>query len=209
MNARNYQNELTRLLQRMEGKKKLFLHCCCAPCSSYVLEYLYPFFDITVFFYNPNITEQPEYNKRKRELRRYLGEVSFGGEIAVADADYEPERFFHLAKGHERDPERGERCRLCFRLRLEKTAEMAAAGGYDFFCTTLSISPHKDADLLMAIGEELAERYGVSYLPSDFKKKNGYKRSIELSGIHHLYRQDYCGCIYSKAAREREKERVK
>ncbi len=209
MNARNYQNELTRLLQRMEGKKKLFLHCCCAPCSSYVLEYLYPFFDITVFFYNPNITEQPEYNKRKRELRRYLGEVPFGGEIAVADADYEPERFFHRTKGHERDPERGERCRLCFRLRLEKTAEMAAAGGYDFFCTTLSISPHKDADLLMAIGEELAERYGVSYLPSDFKKKNGYKRSIELSGIHHLYRQDYCGCIYSKAAREREKERVK
>lgn len=206
MNQRNFQRELTKLLQGMTEKKKLFLHCCCAPCSSYVLEYLHTFFDITVFFYNPNITEEPEYCKRRQELKRYLREVSFGDDISVMEADYEPEQFLEMARGHERDPERGERCRLCFEMRLKKTAEYAAAGGYDYFCTTLSISPHKDAALLMDIGERLAGQYQVAYLPSDFKKCDGYKRSIALSEIHHLYRQDYCGCIYSKDARERERD---
>ncbi|MEE3467861.1 MAG: epoxyqueuosine reductase QueH [Eubacterium sp.] len=195
--GRNYQIELDGYIKSLSSRPRLLLHCCCAPCSSYVTEYLHPFFDITVFFYNPNITESEEYEKRKSELKRYLGEVSFGESIDWIDADYEPERFLEMAKGLEDEPERGRRCEGCFRLRLGKTAEAAKAGGYDLFCTTLSISPHKDADLLMAIGEELAEEYGVPYLPSDFKKKNGYKRSIELSREYDLYRQDYCGCRFS------------
>lgn len=207
MNKRNYQKELTELLQNQWEKKRLLLHCCCAPCSSYVLEYLHPFFDITVFFYNPNITERQEYEKRKEELKRYLSEVSFGREIRMQEADYEPALFLEAAKGHEADPERGPRCRLCFALRLQKTAEQAARDGYDYFCATLSISPHKSAELLMEIGEQLADQTGVSYLPSDFKKLNGYKRSIELSRQYHLYRQDYCGCIFSKKERRNEAER--
>lgn len=201
MNKRNYQKELDQLLDQLSTepkKKRLFLHCCCAPCSSYVLEYLHPYFDITIFFYNPNIVEETEYRKRKTELLRYLSEVPFGGEIRRMDADYDPEHFLRMAKGHESDPERGERCRLCFRMRLCETVKRAFEGKYDYFCTTLSISPHKNADLLMEIGEELAGQYGMIYLPSDFKKRNGYKRSIELSSLHHLYRQDYCGCIFSK-----------
>ncbi len=205
MNRRNYQRELTELLRKQRGQKTLFLHCCCAPCSSYVLEYLHPYFDITVFFYNPNITEEDEYRKRKAELIRYLDSAAFGKEISCLDADYEPECFLRAARGYEGEPERGARCERCFRLRLGKTAEAAAEFGADYFCTTLSISPHKDADLLMAIGEELAEECGVAYLPSDFKKKNGYKRSIELSREYGLYRQDYCGCVYSKKQREKER----
>lgn len=213
MAKRNYQKELTKLLQQLEmesseKKKRLFLHCCCAPCSSYVLEYLHTYFDITIFFYNPNITEDKEYEKRKRELKRYLSEVSFGKEIHIADADYEPELYLERIRGHEKDRERGERCRICFELRLQKTAEKAAEGQYDYFCTTLSISPHKDSDLLMAIGEALAGQYGVAYLPSDFKKQNGYKRSIELSHIYDLYRQDYCGCVFSRQQRRNEKEQT-
>lgn len=207
MNKRNYQRELDRLLEDLPAgaqKKRLLLHCCCAPCSSYVLEYLQPYFDITIFFYNPNIVEEGEYLKRKRELLRYLSEVSFGSEIHRIDADYEPEQFLQLAKGHEQDPERGERCQLCFKLRLSMTAKAAVQGMFDYFCTTLSISPHKNADLLMAIGEDLAGEYGVPYLPSDFKKRNGYKRSIELSSQYHLYRQDYCGCIFSRQSKDRK-----
>lgn len=206
MNKRNYQVELEQLLKELRGeKKRLFLHCCCAPCSSYVLEYLHSYFDITIFFYNPNITWEEEYKKRKEELKRYLQEVPFGSEILIRDADYEPQRFIEIAKGHEEDPERGERCERCFRLRLEKTARKAKEGAFDYFCTTLSISPHKNAQLLMQVGEELGKQYGVVYLPSDFKKKNGYKRSIELSKQYQLYRQDYCGCVYSAAARRKEK----
>lgn len=211
MNKRNYQRELDRIIEMIpagEEKKRLLLHCCCAPCSSYVLEYLYHFFDITVFFFNPNIVEEEEYRKRKKELLRYLSEVPFGREIHRMDADYEPERFLQTAKGHEQDPERGERCRLCFYLRLSETAKAAAQGKFDYFCTTLSISPHKNADLLMIVGEELAGEYGVPYLPSDFKKRNGYKRSIELSSQYHLYRQDYCGCIFSRQAKERKEQQI-
>ena len=203
-NKRNYQKELDELLKGLdlnEGalkRPRLLLHCCCAPCSSYVTEYLHQYFSITVFFYNPNITEQDEYEKRKEELKRYLSEVPFGEEISWIDADYEPALFLEAAKGLEREPERGKRCEKCFRLRLLKTAETAAGGNYDYFCTTLSISPHKEAAMLMRIGEELGESYGVAYLPSDFKKKGGYQRSIELSGEYSLYRQDFCGCIFSK-----------
>ena len=199
MNKRNYQRELDEWLANHEGERpRLLLHCCCAPCSSYVTEYLHEFFEITVFFYNPNITEEPEYIKRKEELKRYLREAPYGGEIEFLDADYEPERFLGISKGLEDEPERGARCTKCYRLRLEETAVAAKSGGYDVFCSTLSISPHKDAERLMRIGEELAGIYGVPYLPSDFKKRGGYKRSIELSGTYHLYRQDYCGCIFSK-----------
>lgn len=206
MNCRNYQKELDQLLKELQGKekKKLFLHCCCAPCSSYVLEYLHPYFDITVFFFNPNITEDKEYEKRKGELKRFLAEAPFGSCISMSDADFCKERFLAAAQGHEQEPERGRRCEKCFRLRLGETAKKAKEGGYDFFCTTLSISPHKDAALLMKIGEELAAQWGIAYLPSDFKKRNGYKRSIELSRVYNLYRQDYCGCRFSREAKERE-----
>ena len=202
---RNYQKELDAYIEGLNNvKPRLLLHCCCAPCSSYVTEYLHTFFRITIFFYNPNITEAEEYEKRKAELKRYLSEVSYGPEIDWIDADYEPERFLDVAKGLEDEPERGRRCEKCFRLRLEKTASEAKRGAYDLWCTTLSISPHKDADLLMKIGEELAKVYQVPYLPSDFKKQNGYKRSIELSGEYDLYRQDYCGCRFSKRIKHPE-----
>ena len=204
MSSRNYQRELDEYISKLNERPRLLLHCCCAPCSSYVTEYLHEFFDITVFFYNPNITEGEEYLKRKAELKRYLSEVPFGDEISWIDADYEPERFLEMVKGLENEPERGKRCTECFRLRLGETARMAKENGFELFCTTLSISPHKDANLLMAIGEELARMYGLTYLPSDFKKKNGYKRSIELSGEYDLYRQDYCGCRFSRAAKHPE-----
>lgn len=204
---RNYQLELEALINNMQGvRKRLLLHCCCAPCSSYVLEYMHQYFDITVFFYNPNITNEQEYKKRKEELKRFLQQVPYGKEIGIMDADYEPQLFLEASKGLEKEPERGARCTRCFELRLKKTASMAKEGNYDLFCTTLSISPHKDAHLLMKIGEQMGEWYGVRYLPSDFKKKNGYKRSIELSGQYDLYRQDYCGCVYSAVARKREKD---
>lgn len=145
---------------------------------------------------------------RKKELKRYLLKVPFGTEIHQIDADYEPQLFFSCAKGYEDCPERGARCTRCFELRLKETAQKAAAENYDYFCTTLSISPHKNAELLMQIGEKLAAEYGVTYLPSDFKKKNGYKRSIELSAQYGLYRQDFCGCIYSREERERQKREL-
>lgn len=205
MNKRNFQKELEELLKKQKGKKNLLLHCCCAPCSSSVIEYLHPYFNITVFFYNPNITSEEEYEKRKQELKRYIREVSYGEEISMIDGDYEPERFFSLAKGYEKEPERGKRCERCFLLRLEKTAKEARERGFDYYATTLSVSPHKDAKKLMEIGELLAKKHGVEYLPSDFKKRNGYIRSIELSKKYGLYRQDYCGCIYSKNQREKTK----
>ena len=183
-------------------KRSLLLHSCCGPCSTAVVERLAEEFNVTVFFYNPNISEESEYQKRKEELKRFLQTAPFGKEIHMQDADYEPELFEKMAKGHENDPERGPRCAKCFRLRLEETAKYAKEGTYDYFCTTLSISPHKNADLLMQIGEELSKNYGVYYLPSDFKKKNGYKRSIELSREYDLYRQDFCGCRFSKKEKE-------
>lgn len=200
---RSYQKELDSLILDLQGsslanKKTLLLHCCCAPCSSYVTEALHTYFKITCLFYNPNITDKSEYIKRKNELLRYLDEVSYGDEIETIDADYEPDLFLEAARGLENEPERGRRCERCFEIRLRKTAETASQGRFDYFCSTLSISPHKDAHLLMEIGERLAGEYGVPYLPSDFKKKNGYKRSIELSAEYGLYRQNYCGCIFSK-----------
>lgn len=268
MNAvRNYQKELDKMINRISGKTggrtadedqiqppRLFLHSCCAPCSSYVLEYLRVYFRITVFYYNPNISMQEEYRKRAAEQKRLImaynaeaerqeqagaysagtgrqeqtgvysaetkqreqtgvhnaeaGEMDAGHRvypIEIVEGDYEPERFLEMAKGQEQCPEGGARCFDCYEMRLRKTAELALSGGYDYFTTTLSISPLKNAAKLNEIGERLAEEYGVDWLPSDFKKRGGYQRSIVLSKEYDLYRQDYCGCIYSRRQREQEK----
>ena len=202
MNQRNYQKELERLLEQLQGAPRLFLHSCCAPCSSYVLEYLKQYFQITVFYYNPNMSEQQEYRKRVEEQKRLIAAFNALGRgypIRILEGDYEPERFFEIARGYEDCREGGERCFRCFELRLRETARQAAAGDYDYFCTTLTISPLKNAVKLNEIGEALAGEYQIPWLPSDFKKKNGYKRSVELSAEYELYRQNFCGCGFSKA----------
>lgn len=249
MNAvRNYQKELDKIIQGIDvgkaGAPTLFLHSCCAPCSSYVLEYLRKYFRITVFYYNPNISMEEEYRKRAAEQKRLIAayneaiarectsgkslrdekghssnalngnmpdaqipdEQNRGYYIEITEGDYEPECFYEIARGLEQCPEGGERCFACYELRLGETAKRAQAGKYDYFTTTLTISPMKNAVKLNEIGERLAGEYGVSWLPSDFKKKGGYQRSIELSKEYDLYRQDYCGCVYSKEERERQKE---
>ena len=225
MNAvRNYQKELDKILVGLENEEppRLFLHSCCAPCSSYVLEYLRKYFRITVFYYNPNISMEPEYRKRVEEQKRLIASYNkelkknaLDGErktegylIDIVEGDYEPERFFQIAKGLEQCREGEERCFACFRLRLEQTAKKAAIGKYDYFATTLTISPLKNAVKLNEIGEQLEKEYNIHWLPSDFKKRNGYKRSIELSAQYNLYRQDYCGCIYSKLEREQIRKKL-
>jgi len=208
MNQRNYQKELDKIIDGLgERVPTLFLHSCCAPCSSYVLEYLCRYFRITVFYYNPNISASEEYRKRVEEQKRLVeayNREEKGYPISVIEGDYEPKLFFDMAKGYEDCPEGGERCFRCFDLRLRETAKRAGAGGYDYFATTLTISPLKNAQKLNEIGQQLSGEYEINWLPSDFKKKNGYKRSIELSAEYELYRQDYCGCAYSKAERERQ-----
>lgn len=206
---RNYQKELEKIIDKIteeERVPRLFLHSCCAPCSSYVLEYLSRYFSITLFFYNPNIFPEEEYGKRVEELRRMLQEMKLIHPVTLMEGTYRPQDFFAMAKGLEQVPEGGERCFRCYRLRMEEAARLAREGGYDYFTTTLSISPLKNAGKINEIGEELAKLYQVPHLPSDFKKKNGYKRSVELSAEYGLYRQNYCGCIYSKKqAQNREK----
>ena len=200
----NYQKKLEEILKKEEGRRpRLLLQCCCAPCSSYVLEYLSQYFEIDLFFYNPNIDTADEFELRRRDLWRLADEMEL--KVGHIVPEYRPEEFLAIAAGLEDAPEGGPRCKKCFELRLERTARAAAEGGYDYFTTTLSISPLKNAALLNAIGGELAGRYGVAYLFSDFKKKEGYKRSIALSAQHGLYRQDYCGCRFSKQQRLREK----
>ena len=202
MNAvRNYQKELDKIIEKLADKApRLFLHSCCAPCSSYVLEYLRQYFRITVFYYNPNITEDAEYRKRVEEQKRLIAAYNEtqGHLIEIIEGDYEPECFFEMTKGLEDCPEGGERCFACYELRLRETAKRASAGAYDYFTTTLTISPLKNAVKLNEIGERLAEEYYVNWLPSDFKKRGGYGRSIELSKEYDLYRQNYCGCVYSR-----------
>ena len=201
MNIRNYQKELDRLIGQIQKENKvpsLFLHSCCAPCSSYVLEYLSKYFDITVFYYNPNIYPEEEYRKRVQEINRLVNSMEFEHPVKLIEGRYDPQEFFRMAKGLEDITEGGERCFRCYRQRMEEAAKLAKEGGYDYFTTTLSISPLKNAARINEIGEELAEIYHVTHLPSDFKKKNGYKRSIELSHEYDLYRQNYCGCVYSR-----------
>lgn len=196
----NYQKELDQLLEQLkkdERVPKLLLHSCCAPCSTYVLEYLREYFDITVFYYNPNIFPESEYTKRILEQQTLLGEIKGKHPISFIAGHYDRERFYEMAKGLEHLKEGGERCLKCYEIRLRESAEMAQKGGFDYYTTTLSISPLKNADRLNEIGMKLAEAYQIKYLQSDFKKKNGYKRSIELSKEFDLYRQDYCGCEFS------------
>lgn len=198
----NWQRKLDKTIEGLEGRKNLLLHACCAPCSSYVLEYLTDFFDISLLYYNPNIFPESEYLKRVEQVKKLLSEIPLKSSVRLVEGRYDPKEFFELSKGLETVPEGGERCFKCYRLRLEEAAREAKKGGFDYFTTTLSISPHKNADKLNEIGEELEGQYGVKYLYADFKKKNGYKRSIELSRIYGLYRQDYCGCVFSKRQRE-------
>ena len=206
MQNRNYQKELEKLIekQQRDGEKpSLLLHSCCAPCSSYVLEYLAPHFRICDFYYNPNISPKQEYEDRKEELVRLIKEMGLSTEVSFLEGTYQPEEFFAMAKGLEDLPEGGERCFKCYEMRLRESAKIAAAQGAEYFATTLTISPLKNAQKLNEIGERLAAEYGVAYLPSDFKKKNGYKRSVELSAQYELYRQNYCGCVFSKMQAEK------
>ena len=206
----NYQIEMERELARIQAdgrRPRLLLHSCCAPCSSLVLERLMNVFDLTVFYYNPNIAPREEFLRRVEEQQRLIDAMPHERPIDLIQGEYDDRAFYELARGHEQDPEGGERCTACFRLRLGKTAEVAAQGGFDYFTTTLSISPLKDAQRLNAIGAVLSAETGVPYLFSDFKKRNGYKRSCELSAQYGLYRQDYCGCIYSRMERDRRQEK--
>ena len=203
----NYQRVMEQELEKIAASGEmpaLLLHSCCGPCSSYVLEVLTQYFQVTLYYDNPNIYPPEEYEKRLYEQKRVLQEIPFSRAVSLLPADYEPPRFYQAVAGLEKEREGGERCRACFRLRLEDTARQAAAGGFAYFATTLSVSPHKNAEWLNAIGREMAKKYGVLYLCSDFKKKDGYKRSIVLSREYGLYRQDYCGCRFSLQSRERE-----
>ena len=208
MNKINYSLILENTIKDTVAKgerKTLIMHACCAPCSSYVIEYLSKFFDITLFFFNPNISPAEEYTFREDELRRLIGDMPLDFEVKLLSGRYDPSEFENMAKGLEELDEGGARCYKCYALRLEETAIQAKKLGFDYFCTTLSISPYKNAEWLNSIGKELSEKYEVGYLFSDFKKKNGYKRSCELSEIYSLYRQDYCGCEFSKKAAEKRK----
>lgn len=207
--SRNYAKELERLIQKLqqEGKvPRLLLHACCAPCSSAVLEYLSQYFAITLLYYNPNIAPLEEYQKREAELRRLVSQMKFTHPVALLPCQYDGQAFVQAARGLEGEPEGGKRCEACFRLRLRYAAQEAARLHFDYYTTTLSISPMKNAPLLNQLGEEIGREFGVAHLPSDFKKKDGYKRSVQLSKEYDLYRQDYCGCAFSKAQRQREKE---
>lgn len=200
MNPINYQAETDRIIAALEAenkKKKLLLHACCAPCSSYVLEYLSPHFEITVFFCNPNITDRAEYDRRLGELYKLCEKADFARGVSIADDGYNPSLFLNTAKGLEKEPEGGARCEKCFSLRLLRTADYARENGFSLFATTLTVSPHKNTPLINTIGFEQAERCGISYLPSDFKKKGGYQRSVALSKEYGLYRQTFCGCGFS------------
>jgi len=207
----NEQLEMEKIIEKEKNNNNvptLLLHSCCAPCSSYVLETLSNYFKITILYYNPNIYPIDEYIKRKEEEKRFIDEFSSNYKIEMLDCDYDSNLFFEMAKGLEHLKEGDKRCYLCYKLRMEKTAMLAKKNNFDYFTTTLSISPYKNSSWINEIGRYLEKEYKVSYLPADFKKKNGYKRSIELSGVYNLYRQDYCGCIYSKVEREKQKQEI-
>lgn len=207
-NRINYQLEMEKVLASLPtgAKPRLLLHACCAPCSSAVLERLREHFSITILYYNPNIYPPQEYHRREQELERFLQDAGMSG-ISLIELPYDPQEFYTAVKGLEAEPERGERCTVCYRLRMEQAARYAAAHGFDWFTTTLSISPVKDPVRINQIGQELAQKYGVAHLPSEFRKKNGYKRSLELSAEYGLYRQDYCGCVFSVRKPAEEKKR--
>lgn len=208
MNKINYQKELDKLIAEFEKEGQvpsLLLHSCCGPCSSYCIEYLSQFFSITVFYYNPNIYPDEEYYHRVKEQQRFINEFPAKHKVSFIEGDYDTDRFYEMAKGLENEPEKGGRCHKCYYLRLRRTAEVALEKGFDFFTTTLTISPMKDSQILNEIGFSIAEELGARWLPSDFKKKEGYKRSTELSREYNMYRQDYCGCVYSYRDRQQQK----
>ena len=196
----NYSQMCENILNNLGGKKKLLLHSCCGPCSSYVISYLTDYFDITILYYNPNIFPYDEYLKRKDEQIRLINDIksNIKNNIDIMDCDYDNDIYNDLVKGLENELERGNRCKVCYRMRMEKTAIIAKENNYDYFCTTLSVSPYKNSQWINEIGKELENKYSISWLYSDFKKKDGYKQSILLSQKYNLYRQNYCGCIYSK-----------
>ena len=197
----NYQLKTDEYIKNMLAKgerEKLLLHACCAPCSSYVLEYLSQYFNVTVFWCNPNITNKDEYNKRLSELYKLCGSAPFCRGVDIIEDAVPTEVFFGAAKGLEKEPEGGKRCTACFELRLDRTAEYAAANGFGLFTTTLTISPHKNARLINETGKSSAQKHGVGLLPCDFKKRGGYLRSIELCREYNIYRQHYCGCCFSE-----------
>ena len=205
MNKINYQKKLDEIILSIteEGRvPSLLLHSCCAPCSSYCIEYLSEFFEITVFYYNPNIYPKEEYYMRVAEQKRFISEFPTKHKVSFIEGDFDQAEYYQRVKGLEKEPEKGARCEVCFDMRLSKTAELAKSNGFDFFTTTLTISPMKDASLLNEIGYRCASKYGVEWLPSDFKKNNGYKRSTEISKEYSMYRQDYCGCVYSYQERQ-------
>ena len=207
MNYDKLLEELISLNQEKGIVPNILLHSCCAPCSSYVIEYLSNYFNITIFYYNPNISPIDEYLKRKEEQIRLINSMETKYKVNIIDCDYDNDLYEESVKGLELEPERGSRCTVCFRLRLAKTAVRAKDGNYDYFATTLTLSPYKNAKLINEIGFQLENQYNIKYLASDFKKRDGYKSSIELSKKYDLYRQDYCGCIYSKRDRELLKDK--
>ena len=202
----NYEEKMLAMIENAPKGAKLLLHSCCAPCSSACLERLFRHFNITVFYYNPNIEREEEYEKRKAEQIRFLKETGYA---TVLDCEHDKAAFEEIAKGYEEEPERGKRCYRCYKLRLDKTAKAAKEHGYDYFATTLTLSPYKNAEWLNELGEQAEKEYGVAYLFSDFKKKNGYRRSIELSKEYGLYRQDFCGCEFSRIATEKARKEGK
>lgn len=208
----NYQKELDKIIEQITSERKrpkLLIHSCCAPCSSYVLEYLSNYFEITVYYYNPNIFPPEEYGRRVEEQENLIHAMKLNNLVSFRQGDYNPDLFYKSIQGFESESEGGNRCFLCYELRLKEAARISKDEGYDYFTTTLSISPHKNSEKLNEIGEKVAKEFNVAYLPSDFKKKNGYKRSIELSKEYGLYRQDYCGCVYSKKEREKISDDMK
>ena len=194
----NFQQEQDNIIKGLTFKPRLLLHSCCGPCSSYCIEALIKYFDITVLWHNPNIQPKSEYDLRLTNQIKLIKEFEKQGKLTLIEIPYDEQEFFSNIKGLEQEKEGGKRCTECFKLRLEQSAKIAKEQNFDYFTTTLTVSPHKNAPLINEIGFNLAEKYGVKFLPSDFKKKNGYKRSIELSKQFDLYRQDYCGCIFSK-----------
>ena len=198
MDKINYHKICLEELSKINSNKRILLHSCCAPCSSHVITFLTQYLDITILYYNPNISPRDEYEKRKKEQIRLIKEINTKNKLDIIDCDYDNDKYEKLIKGYEHCEERGQRCTICFNLRLEKTAELAKEHNYDYFGTTLTVSPYKNEQLINMIGLNLEKKYNIKWLASDFKKENGYKDSIELSKKYNLYRQDYCGCKYSK-----------
>jgi len=200
----NYHKLCLEELSKLEKKSKILLHSCCAPCSSYVITFLSNYFDITILYYNPNIAPKEEYEKRKKEQIRLIKKLKTKNKLNYLDCDYDNELYNQSIIGNELAPEGGSRCHICFHLRLDKTAQLAKEHNYEYYGSTLTVSPHKNSKIINEIGEKISQKYNIKWLYSDFKKNEGFKQSIELSKKYELYRQDYCGCIYSKRSREKQ-----